>query len=462
MLAKPLYEKPKPAAKPKMPGRMPKERSLLPHILMGACLLLLVLIIGAAVLVSGSGANSTPEENTAKQEEPAPGNVGAAQGSSSSQGAPKAAGTAASKAAKAPSTTAPASSELKLDAFRYPVVSEADAAERMNQIISYFEKGSPDEKRAAYKALVDMGAFAAKPLPGAIDRSNEKTLTWLAMASAQLKATSADRMLIERVEKASGKVDNNVILSIGKLATPAARDFCLASMKQESNKKLREVAWESFTYCAASDDISFLLSALEKGERYQQERAAQALGRLGRNSLLLPQIVNSLEKALSQGEASPNRMAHARAIASLPSSDVQSLLTGLLFDRNADIRMQAIRGLGSATSTMGIMLSSLQNETDPRVLRTAADCLAELPYESATPKLLEWMNSSNGDLSAAAYRALVAAYGLDCGYRSGPWEAWIKLGTQDGDPGRSKLFLERQKKAQAEKQVQSGLLAFSR
>lgn len=447
MLSRPLYEKKLPAAQTTVPPARTR-RDASPNRLAGRLLMLgaLGLLVALVLVAVSMGGTSVPE--VAKTLQPAPEPVVLEP----------------VKVAAAPATpvilkdttrlrpakptkpeAAPVVAAPKLDVFKDEVGNETDAAERMTQILQYLEKGSSEEKRGAYAALVEMGAHARAMLPGVIEAAPEATLLWLASAAAQLQAEKADKPLISRVLKSPGRVSPQVVLALGKLATLETRTFCLEAMKQDSYPALRSAAWEAFVFSARENDLSFLFKTLEQGDANQQRLAGQALGRMGGNLALLQEIVRQLDLALARQDH-PQRMAFIHAAAQLPASEIQPLLSGLLIDRNVETRAMAAGALVRDPQTVAQALTLLATEQEPQVLTTVLTGLQANPQEMATPRLLDLMDARDAQVRIQAQKALIAAYGYDSGYQSGLWRAWLKAGESEGDPNRAKLFASNQRK----------------
>lgn len=447
MLSRPLYEKKLPAAQTTVPPARTRRDAPSPR-LAGRVLMLCALgLLAVFGLVAASmGGTSVPE--VAKTLQPAPEPV--ALEPVKVAAAPSAPvilkdTTRMHPAKAAQPEPAPAAALPRLDEFKDEVATETDAAERMKQILQYLEKGSSEEKRGAYTALVEMDAFARAMLPGVIEKAPETVLVWLASAAAQLQAQQSDKPLIARVLKNPGQVSPQVVLAIGKLGTPETRTFCLEAMKQERYPALRACAWEAFVYSARENDLPMLFKTLELGDANQQRWAGQALGRLGGNLSLLQEIIRQMDQAMARQDHA-QRQAFVYAATQLPASEVQPLLSSLLNDRNADTRAAAAAALARDAQTASQALALLASEQNPTVLKAILASLQANPQEMATPRLLDLMDARDPQVCIQAQKALIAAYGYDSGYQSGLWRAWLKAGAAEGDPNRAKLFANAQKK----------------
>ncbi|MCW8129597.1 MAG: HEAT repeat domain-containing protein [Planctomycetota bacterium] len=451
MLARPLYDDKKPQVKfaPKTKGRPPAGAA--PHLVLLAVPLLLVLCIGGAL----AARHLRNAEQEAAAAEPA-----AAETSESSQAAVSSPGAlplapmgASERAPMAPALAPakPAAPELpELDEFRAPVLSETDAAARMKRILELLDKGSSYEKAAACRALVNMRDFGARQLPAAIAAANERALPWLCDAAAELKAAEAVRPMVVKALADPAKIPNNLVAALGKLGGAESREFCLQSMKQDRYPVLRQWAWEAFADCAKAEDLPMLTETLEKGEDYQRENAAAALGRLARAPETAAQLARHLEARLGALKGA-ERVSIARAVVELPASHAQSMLAGLSRDADPQVRILAIQGLGRDPFVAGMLCSMLQLETDERVQVALMKALAEAPQAEAVPDLLRLIDSNAYDVSKAAQKALIAAYGVDYGYRAAPWKSWLGMGEAEGDRNRVKLFQSLERKRQAER-----------
>lgn len=457
MMARPLYEK---KAEVKMAPKTPAKGVRRPRASRGPLLVLLAVPALVLLLIGGGLAyrhlHQQEVETAAAEEAPVPAKAPASASHASSNVSQPMAPipVSAPTPAQAPGSAAASNGAQalpQLAEFRASVLTEQDASERMKRILVIFESGSSVEKAGAYRALVEMRNFAIALLPGVIPASSERALPWIADACAQLKAAGAIRPLVTRALEQPGKTPYNLVKAIGKLATPDSREFCLNAMKQDQYPRLRAWAWEAFVPCAKRDDVALLTAALEKGEGYQQEYAADALGRLAQNPDVSANLAKQLEARLSMLQDKGHRVAIARALSKLPIADTQGLLGALLHDADPNVRIQAVKGLGNDSFTLGQLPSALQGENDPVVQCEIVKILTEHPQSAAVPQLLKLLDSSAYEVSKSAQKALVAAYGVDYGYRAAPWESWIAMGEKEGDRNRTKLFQSRERKRQADR-----------
>ena len=368
------------------------------------------------------------------------------------------------KAKDAKPAEPPARKAAELDEFKFPAHTEAQAAERMKDIIKYLQGGSATEKRAAYQALLALGDKAQGVLPAAIRSAPAAVLGPLADAALELNVRGAAPALAERISKDGTKAGHAPVQVLAKMRVPESRKAAL-KLVQSSELQLREWGWEALSYCAVLDDQKLLFTALEKGEAYQRKWAIPGLARLGSDPAAQDQFIQAAQEALKKAEG-PARLPYLQLLARLPLNKSEFLLASLLYDKDPAVCIVAIEGLSQNSAGIRRVEQIFDEELrkthgqQKDVLTACLRAFASQPSLELVPKLIPLVRTADLGTRVAAHDALVETFGEDFGYHLEAWTTWIDLGKKSGDPDRRKAFEKRrQEVAQArtrELLVQSG------